>query len=148
MPRLDNSIDISAPADIVFQYVADIRRYPEWVKWAKEAEWTSNEEALGVGSTFTMRMQVGPRKEWVEGIVTEFIAGELITKRHTRGMQLTDRLSVLTVGEATKVAWSVEYTPPMGKLGQMGDVIFMSRLFNQLAEDSLAILKERLERTP
>jgi uncharacterized membrane protein len=144
MPRLDNSIDISAPRDKVFDYVADVETHPQWVKWTKRVEITSPDRT-GVGATHSMVMQVGPRKETVEEIVTEYKENQLFTRRHTRGMEMTDRLAVVSVGDATKVAWSIEYTPPMGGLGKLVDILFMVRLFDQLMQDSLTNLKERLE---
>lgn len=144
MPRLDNSIDIKAPPETVFQYISDIESHPEWVKWTKDAEATSVEKA-GLGATSTMQMQVGPRKETVEAIVTEFKQDESITWRHTRGMNMTDRLSVVPFGDGSKVAWSIDYVPPMGGMGKLVDVLFMERLFDQLAKDSLTLLKQRLE---
>jgi uncharacterized membrane protein len=144
MPRLDNSIDIKAPLETVFAYLADVESHPEWVKWTKDAEVTSVDKT-GLGSTSTMRMQVGPRKETVEAIVTEFKPNELVTWRHTRGMEMTDRLSVIPFGDGTKVAWSIDYVPPMGGMGKLMDMLFMERLFDQLAKDSMDQLKDRLE---
>ena len=144
MPRLDNSIDISAPLETVFAYLTDVESHPEWVKWTKQAEVTSLEKAA-LGSTSTRKMQVGPRKETVDAIVTEFKPNEFVTWKHTRGMEMTDRLSVVPFKEGTKVAWSIDYTPPMGGMGKLMDVLFMERLFDQLAKDSMALLKERLE---
>ena len=143
MPRLDNSIDINAPLETVFAYLADVESHPEWVKWTKEAESTSDQS--GLGATSTQKMQVGPRKETVEAIVTEFKDNEVVTWRHTRGMEMTDRLAVVPFGDATKVAWSIDYTPPMGGMGKLMDVLFMERLFDQLAKDSMTQLKDRLE---
>lgn len=144
MPRLDNSIDIKAPADRVFGYIADVTTHPEWVKWTKRAEVTSPNRT-GVGATSAGVMQVGPRKENVETLTTEYKDGYFVSRRNTRGMEMTDRLSVLDRGETTKVAWSIDYTPPMGGMGKMMDALFMSRLFDQLMKDSLTNLKERLE---
>ena len=75
MPRLDNSIDIKAPLDKVFAYVTDVRSHPQWVKWAKRVEVTSSQSS-GLGATDTMLMQLGPRKETVEEIVTEYKEGD------------------------------------------------------------------------
>ena len=146
MPRLDNSIDIKAPRETVFQYVADVTARPEWVKWTKQAEVTSPQQK-GLGATDAGTMQVGPRKENVEAIVTEYRENELFTRRHTRGLELTDRLALVAMADSTtKVAWSVEYTPPMGGLGKLVDLVFMVRLLDQLMKDSLTNLRERLER--
>ena len=144
MPRLDNWIDIKAPIETVFEYLADIPSHPEWVKWTKQAEITSLEKK-GLGVTTSELMQVGPRKERVESIVTEFKDVEFFTRRHTRGMEMTDRLSVVKMGDGTKVAWSIDYVPPMGPVGKMMDTLFMVRLFDQLMKDSLVLLRERLE---
>jgi uncharacterized membrane protein len=144
MPRLDNAIDIKAPKDKVFAYISDVRTHPEWVKWTKSAEVTSA-EPKGVGATASGVMQVGARKEKIETIVTEYKEGEYFTRRSTKGMELTDRLAVVTLGDTTKVAWSVEYKPPMGPMGKMMDAVFMARLFDQLMIDSLTNLKQQLE---
>lgn len=144
MPRLDNSIDINAPKEQVFAYISDFETHPEWVKWIKEAEVTSP-SASGVGATTAGVMQVGPKKEHIETLTTEYKEGEFFTRRNTRGMEMTDRLSILTFGDGTKVAWSIDYTPPMGGMGKLMGVLFMERLFDQLMKDSLTNLKERLE---
>ena len=144
MPRLDNSIDIKAPADQVFAFVSDITTHPEWVKWTKESQVTSLDRS-GVGSTTAGVMQVGPKKEKIETLTTEFKEGQFVTRRNTRGMDMTDRLSVLPFGDGTKVAWSIDYSPPMGSMGKLMDMLFMERLFDQLMKDSLTNLKDRLE---
>ena len=90
-------------------------------------------------------MQVGPKKENIETLTTEFKDGQFFTRRNTRGMEMTSRLSVLPFGDGTKVAWSVDYVPPMGGMGKLMDMVFMERLFDQLMKDSLTNLKERLE---
>jgi uncharacterized membrane protein len=144
MPRLDNSIDINAPAEQVFAFVADVTTHPEWVKWTKAAEVTSI-ESNGVGATTAGVMQVGPKKEKIETLTTEYKDGQLVTRRTTRGMKMTDRIAVLPQPEGTKVAWSIDYVPPMGSMGKLVDALFMERLFDQLMKDSLTNLKERLE---
>ena len=143
MPRIDNAIDISAPREKVFAYVADVERQPEWVKWAKTVEMTAG--ATGVGATDTMMMQVGPKKDRVEGIITEFRDGQMVSRRLTKGMEWFERLSLVSTVEGTKVAFSVEYKPPMGPLGQAIDFLFMVRLLDQLMKDSLTNLKENIE---
>lgn len=144
MPRLDNSIDIKATPDQVFAYLSDVTTHPEWVKWTKDAEVTSV-EPKGVGATSSEVMQVGPKKETVETLTTEYKEGQFMTRRHTRGLEMTDRMSVLPFGDGTKVAWSIDYSPPMGSMGKLMDLLFMERLFDQLMKDSLTNLKDRME---
>ena len=144
MPRLDNSIDIKAPVDRVFGYIADAAAHPEWVKWTKRADITSLEHK-GVGATLPRSCRSAPRRKTSRRSTTEFKDGQFFTRRNTRGMEMTSRLSVLPFGDGTKVAWSVDYVPPMGGMGKLMDMVFMERLFDQLMKDSLTNLKERLE---
>jgi uncharacterized membrane protein len=121
LPRIDNAIDINLPRDRVFSYVAEVGRQPEWVKWAKRVEVTSAAKT-GVGATDTMAMQVGPKKDTVEGIVTEFRDGQTVSRRLTKGMEWFERVSVVSTDAGSKVAFSVEYKPPMGPVGQMANL--------------------------
>ncbi len=144
MPRVDNAIDIKAPRDAVFKYVSDVEARPEWVKWTKRSEITSEEPGT-LGQTDAGVMQVGPQKQNVEAIVTEYRENQVFTRKHTRGLEMTDRIAVVPTPDGTKVAWSVEYTPPMGGMGKLMDFLFMVRLMEQLQKDSLDILKLRME---
>lgn len=144
MPRIDSAIEINAPRERLFEYVSNIGLMPEWVKWAKEAEVIAA-DAVGTGSTYRMLMQVGPKKDRVEGIVTEHRPSTYTARRLTSGMDMTEMLSIVPFGAASKLAWIIEYTPPMGAMGKLMDTLFMMRLFEQLMRDSLAILKERIE---
>jgi uncharacterized membrane protein len=142
--RVDNWIEIKAPKEKVFSFVSDLEARPQWVKWAKDTEVTSMHKA-GAGTTDRETMQVGPQKQKTEGLVTDFQDGFTVARRLTKGMDLNERISVLNMGDATKVSYSVEYTPPMGMMGRMMDALFMAKLLDQLMEDSLTILKERME---
>ena len=147
MTRLDNAIELKVPREEVFAYVANVGAQPEWVKWAKSVELTGT-AAGGVGATDAMLMQVGPHKSNVEGLISERKEGYFLRRRLTKGMDLTESLSLVNFGEGTKLAWTLEYTPPMGGMGRMIDLLFMVRLFDQLMKDSLANLKEILEAKP
>ena len=144
MARVDNSIDIQAPGEKVFAYIADLSARPQWVKWAKSVEVTSREKE-GVGTTDRMVIQVVLRKEHVEGVVTEYTPGRLVAHRLTKGMDLTERLSVADLASGAKVNWAVEYTPPLGLLGKIVDFLLMATLMDQLMKDSLLDLKEEME---
>ena len=144
MTRVDNSIDIQAPKEKVFEYATNVEMQTHWVKWAKRVDITSAQKS-GVGTTDTTLMQVGPRKEHVEGLVTDYRPGISYTRRLTKGLSLEERMSVVSAGNGTKFAYSVEYTPPMGPMGRVVDFLFMVRLMDQLMKDSLSNLKENLE---
>jgi hypothetical protein len=66
-----------------------------------------------VGATDAGVMQVGPKKERIEAIVTEYRTARC-SRRHTRGMEMTDRLAVVLTADGSKVAWSVSTRRPWG----------------------------------
>ncbi len=142
--RVDNNVDIMAPREKVFAYVSDVEAQPEWVKWAKRIEVTSPHKGA-VGATDRTLMQVGPRKQELDGIVTEFRPPQVVSRRVIGGLKMEERISLVAVKDGTKVAWTVEYEPPMGPFGKVVDFLFMNRLMDQLMKDSLEILKGRLE---
>ena len=144
MTRVDNWIDIKAPKDKIFAYVADLEARPQWVKWSKDTEVTSMQKRGRAPRTAALCAWALRSRTW-KGLVTDYQPGYTIARRLTRGMDMNERVSVLTSGDATKVTYSVEYKPPMGKMGGLIDFLFMAKLFDQLMEDSLAILKERME---
>lgn len=144
MPILDAAIEIKAPQEKVFAVIADVEAQAQWCKWAKKVEVTSPNHS-GPGATDEMLMQIGPRKELVEGIVTEYKDGEIFGRRNTRGLHMSEHYAIESAGDMTKVSWTVDYTPPMGALGKVVGFIFMERLFEQLQGDSLTNLKALLE---
>jgi len=144
MPRLESAIEINAPQERVFDYITDVESTTEWCKWSKEAEVTSTSKS-GLGATDEMFMQVGGRKLKVEGIVTEYAPHQYYSRRHTRGMELSESYALEPAGDGTKVSWVIDYTPPYGVFGKVMAFVFMTRLFEQLQGDSLTNLKARLE---
>lgn len=147
MPKLDAAIDIKAPSEKVFAVISNVEAQPQWCKWAKEVDVTSP-NIKGPGATDEMLMQIGPRKERVEGLVIEYKEGENFGRRLTRGLHMSETYAVVPAEDGmTKVEWTIEYTPPMGAIGKVMGFIFMERLFEQLQGDSLTNLKELLETT-
>jgi hypothetical protein len=49
--KLDSSVEIDRPADVVFAVISDFSRNPEWQRGVKSARWTS-EPPIRVGSTY------------------------------------------------------------------------------------------------
>ena len=144
MPRIVKSIDIDAPREHVFAYAADAGKQPEWTTFMKEIEITSG-DGKSRGSTDRCLIKIGPRAQPVEAEWTEYQTNESFGRRATSGMQMQGRMTFTSSGEGTRVEWAIEYSPPLGSLGAVIDVLFMNRVFQNEVEASLENLKTALE---
>ena len=64
MPRIEESVEIRRPADVVFAYTTDAKKWPKWQSTIPESEQTSP-GPVGVGTTFkgSIRM-MGLSMKW------------------------------------------------------------------------------------
>ncbi|KAA0101981.1 polyketide cyclase [Mycolicibacterium sp. P1-18] len=72
------TLDIAAPADRIFELIADPARQPEWDGNDNLAEAAEGQRVHGVGDVFDMRISQGPMRE---NHVEEFEEGRLIAWR-------------------------------------------------------------------
>ena len=144
MPRIEREIDIEAPPEQVFAYATAEENQTKWIVFLKEYRITS-EQKQGAGITDRCVIQMGPRKEEMDAVCTEYVPGQVYARRTTSGLQMEGRLTFEPAGDSTLVAWTVDYTPPMGALGVVVDLLLMRRLFINQVEDSLERLKQQLE---
>jgi WS/DGAT/MGAT family acyltransferase len=65
MPTVENTIDITAAAEDVFDFVVDVRNEPRWNPQLLSAEMLTP-EPIGVGTTFLVRFGRGVGNAWIE----------------------------------------------------------------------------------
>jgi uncharacterized protein YndB with AHSA1/START domain len=70
--------EIAAPADRIFELIADPSRQPEWDGNDNLAEAAPGQRVHGVGDVFTMRLTMGAERE---NHVVEFVEGRLLAWR-------------------------------------------------------------------
>lgn len=144
MPHIEKSIDIQAPREHVFAYAVKPESQPEWTTFIKEVALTSG-DGKSEGTTDRCVVKIGPRAQALDALWTEYKPGESFGRRSTSGMAMQGRLAFEPSGGGTRVVWTVDYTPPMGPVGAIVDVLFMNRVFQNEIEASLENLKSRLE---
>jgi hypothetical protein len=76
------SIEISASPAVVWDYVKDISRHPEWMRDAVAIRFTSH-TTQGVGTTFDCDTRVGPFRLTDTMTVTDWLDGK--TRYPSRG---------------------------------------------------------------
>ena len=141
MPKINNSVNISAPVEKVFAYVADPRNDPEWFVGLTEVK-----DVTGSG--------VGQHWDWKYSMIGVPLRGEATTIEHVPN----ERMVVETKGGVTstfvykftsdqggtKVDVETEYTIPVPVLGKLAEKVVFKRNQRE-TEMGLANLKERLE---
>jgi len=144
MPRLKAAIEIDAPREHVFALAADITKQPEWTTFIKEVVLTSG-DGKSQGSAAERVIKVGLMKNGLEDTIVEYEANEAVGRRFVGYFEGDDRLTFAPAGNGTRVEWSVNYTPPFGIIGKIGDRLVMERVFQNELEASLDTLKAQLE---
>jgi uncharacterized protein YndB with AHSA1/START domain len=142
--RFEESTTINAPAEKVFDYVADVTRHPEWAGTPLETKMTSS-GTMSVGSTFgSVGKQFGKHKNVCT--ITEYVPGTKIAFDSTGDHGLFKHWFALSEsGGQTKLTKGMDLTAPS----------IMSRLFSpyikrnapKALKGDLAKIKSRVEGT-
>jgi uncharacterized membrane protein len=144
MLRVVKQIEIDVAREHVFAHVADVQNMPQWTTFVREIEITSG-EGKSRGTTDRSVFKVGPKAKTVDAECTEYEQGVAFGRKFTSGVDWDERMTFAASNGGTVVEWAVEYTPPMGLLGEFVDLVFMGRLVQNELEASLENLKAALE---
>jgi uncharacterized protein YndB with AHSA1/START domain len=141
MPILNNSINISAPVEKVFAYVADPLTMPEWFVGMTEVT-----NVTGSGAD--------QRSRWTYTMIGIPFHGqskftEYVPNQRTVAEQEGGITSIITITFApheggTKLDMDIDYTIPVPVLGKLAENLVFKRNQRELAM-SMQNIKERLE---
>jgi uncharacterized protein YndB with AHSA1/START domain len=114
--RGEASIDIHAPAERVYELVADLSRMGEWSPECYRCEWIDGAEGPAVGARFRGRNRIGPVRWTTTGTVKVAEPGrEFSFSTEERGREATRwRYRFEPEGTRTRVVESYEavWSPP------------------------------------
>ena len=110
----EDSIDIEAPADVVWRVYADVERWPDWTASMDEVTFVRG-DALADGAEVRIKQPRLPRVTWV---VTELRPGASWTWEARSPGALTVARHVVTATDdgTTRVEQSIDQTGPLGGL--------------------------------
>ena len=110
----EDSIDIQAPADVVWRVYADVERWPDWTASMDEVTFVRG-DALADGAEVRIKQPRLPRVTWV---VTELRPGASWRwEARSRGALTVARHVVTpTADGTTRVEQSIDQTGPIGGL--------------------------------
>ena len=141
--RVESSIDIQAPAERVFAYVADIARQPEWIG-AVSAVSDISGTPVEQGTTFRLSLALMGKTAEADQEVTRFEPNRVFAQSTTSGPSPTE--ITITLSESGGVTTVHNVTEAdISSLGRLAGPIVVRTIRRQLDTD-LQTLKSVLER--
>jgi uncharacterized membrane protein len=144
MTRIERSIEIEAPVEEVFDYVADWRNKSNW--YVGVLDWRpTTEQTKGVGARFVFKTKFMGMHPETEMETRTFIHDQSIEYASIRGIDLKRQVLFASLGDRTQITDISEYTLPLSILGGLVDTLSFRRRQERRAEQSLQNLKKLTE---
>lgn len=141
--RVESQIDIQAPAERVFAFIADVARQPEWIG-AVSAVSDISSSPVGQDTTFRLSLALMGKTAEADQRVTRFEPNRVFAQSTTSGPIPTEITITLTEhGDMTTVHNVTE--ADISSLGRLAGPIVVRTIRRQLDTD-LQTLKSMLER--
>jgi uncharacterized protein YndB with AHSA1/START domain len=141
MPKINNSINISAPVEKVFAYVTDLMNSTEWFVGMTEV---TDVTGSGVGQHFHWKYNMLGVPLRGEGTVREHVPNERRVTEGKGGITSTWTFTFAPDEGGTKLDLELDYTIPVPVLGKLAEKLVLKR--NQREADlSMENLKQRME---
>ena len=141
MPTINNSINISAPVEKVFAYVADPMNDPEWFVGLTEVK---DVTGSGVGQHYHWKYSMIGVPLKGEATITEHVPNERVVVETKGGVTSTFTYTFASHEGGTKLDSSVDYTIPVPVLGKLAEKLVFKRNERE-ARMGMENIKERLE---
>ncbi len=141
MPKINNSINISAPVEKIFAYLSDPMNTPEWFVGMTEVTDVSG-SGVGQHSRWTYSMIGIPFHG--DSKITEHVPNERLVSKQEGGLTSIITWTFAPHEGETKLDMDIDYTIPVPVLGKLAEKVVFKRNQRE-AEMSLQNLKERLE---
>ena len=133
---------IACPAEVIFDYLADMRNEPEWLPGASDVEQTSAGE-IGPGTTFTGTYARAGR---VSCELSAFDRPRALTIHgEAKGMSFDDEISLREIDGETQLTATMR-TMPKGMFKLVAPM--MGRVIDRQFQANWDRLKARLEASP
>jgi len=141
MPKLNNSINISAPVEKVFAYVTDPTKGPEWlVGWTEVTDVTGS----GVGQHYHWKYSMLGVPLRGETTVSEQVPNERSVTDSKGGITSTFTFTFAPHEGGTKLDVEIDYSIPVPVLGKLAEQLVLKRNQRE-AQMSMENIKERME---
>ena len=147
MPIVENTQQIEASPQEVWDFISDIRRGPEWVTVMKDLICVSDEQ-LGKGTVYAERVRVGPITTEAEWHVTTFDPPRVQVHESNEAMMraiLTMRVEPNGTGSRLVHRNDYQVLPVFRPLGWVIEKLFAEWLIRREMNQTVANAKRILE---
>ena len=146
MVRLEGAVEIRAPTQVVWRFVSDLRRYPEWVA-GTEAMLEMPEGPLGLWAAYRERGGFGPHPGTSEWRVVEFARPVRQVHRGVQGMTITTiGMELGSIDGGTRLTLEVEQRlHPLMRIAEILLSPSMRRKCQAALDETMATLKRIIE---
>lgn len=141
MPKISNSINISAPVEKVFGYVSDPMSALEWFVGMTEVK---DVTGSGVGQHYHWKYTMIGVPFQGETTLTEHVPNERTFSESKGGITSTFTFTFAPHETGTKLGLEIDYTIPVPVLGKLAEKLVFKRNQREAAM-SMENIKERLE---
>jgi uncharacterized membrane protein len=109
--RLEKSINIGQPVQLVFDAWTNYERLPQMIKFVRRVE------RFGAHSHWTVNVD-GKQFEW-DALITQVVPNQSIGWKSLDGPKHTGRINFSSLGDQTLVHITMNYAPPLGRLSSL-----------------------------
>jgi uncharacterized membrane protein len=124
MPKINNSINISAPVEKVFAYVTDAMKSPEWMVGLSEV---TDVTGSGVGQHNHWKYKMVGVPLHGETTVTEHVPNQRSVTESKGGVTSTIAFTYAPHEGGTKLDLEVDYSIPVPVLGRLAEKLVLKR---------------------
>lgn len=135
------SVVVKAPIDQVYQLFTHFNDFPKFMGFVKEVTYYDEQRSHWV-------VRVLNDYEW-DAVNEDWIPNQQVGWRSTRGLRNSGKVKFRAVGtQRTVVDVYIQYTPPSGPLGQLGEKLGVNALFDEVLKKDLAHFARMVEEAP
>ena len=135
------SVTINAPVSQVYQLFSHFNDFPKFMSYIKEVTYYDQERSHWVA-------EVVGKHEW-DAINENWITNQQIGWRSTDGLENSGTVRFTPAGDnQTQVNVTINYDPPAGFLGDIGEALGAGKTFEHRMQDDLNNFAEMVAQAP
>ncbi len=135
------AVTVNAPVHQVYALFSHFNDFPKFMTFVKEVTYYDEQNSHWVAN-------LAGRHEW-DAVNEQWIADRQIGWRSTRGLENTGRVTFQPVGaNQTRIDVYVNYNPPAGVLGDIGENVGIGKRFDAALQEDLDHFARMVDQAP
>lgn len=144
MTYIEQSIEINAPVEKVFQYAADWENWPKFLRGMYDIRPISK-KARGTGARYAYRAEILGKQDAVETEIRDFVENRGWKEVSTNGIKRQASWAFEEADGKTKLTYGLGYALPVPMFDGLVDDRFMKPAWERIIRNALQNLKDQTE---